>query len=71
VLEWIRVRWSTILLEVLSVSQLFKKFPTFYETRNFIAVSKQPGTISMSQIITIHALRNYVFTIKFNIILPY
>jgi hypothetical protein len=29
--------WSRVLLENLTVSQLVKKFPTFYKTRSFIA----------------------------------
>jgi len=32
------VPWNRILLEKLNISQLFKKFPTFYETRKFITL---------------------------------
>jgi hypothetical protein len=32
--------WSRVLLEMLRVTQLVKKFPAFYETRSFITVSE-------------------------------
>jgi hypothetical protein len=65
-------KWSRILLEKLTGSQLVKKFPTFYETRKFITIftsARQPFPI-LSQRYLLHASPSHFLKIYFNIILP-
>jgi hypothetical protein len=60
---------SRVLLQMLMVSKLVKKFPTFYGTQRFIAHSHQPATLPYPELhkFTSH----YFFKIYFNIVLSY
>jgi hypothetical protein len=42
------IPWSRVLLEKLTVFQLFKKFPAFYGTRKFITAFKNASHLSLS-----------------------
>jgi len=46
--------WSRVLFEKLTVTQLVRKFPTFYGTRMFITVFRRAHHWSLSWIIWIH-----------------
>jgi len=47
-LTYLRTPWSRVLLKKLTVSQLVKKFPTFYGTRRFIAALTSARHVSLS-----------------------
>jgi len=45
---YLLIPWSRVLLEKLTGSQLFKKFPTFYGTRRFITTLTSASYLSLS-----------------------
>jgi len=47
-LTYLLVPWSRVLLEKLTGSQLFKKFPAFYGTRRFIIALTSARHLSLS-----------------------
>ena len=63
---------STVLLEKLTVSQLFKKFPTFYGTRMFITAFTSARHLCLSWARSIQSIppTTHFLKINFNIILP-
>ena len=64
--------WSTVLLEKLTVSQLVKKFPTFFGTRRFIAVFTSARHLSLSWAISIQSIppTSHFLKIHIHIFLP-
>jgi hypothetical protein len=63
--------WSRILLEKLTVSQLAKKFPSFYGTRRFITALTSARQLSffLSQLIPAHTPTSHFLKIHLNIII--
>ena len=47
-LTYLLTPWSRVLLQRLTGSRLVKKFPAFYETRNFIAAFKSASYVFLS-----------------------
>ena len=73
ILTYLLTPWRRVLLEKLTGSQLFKKFPTFYGTRRFITTftsARHPVPI-LSQIDPAHVLTSHFLKIYLNIILPF
>ena len=55
-LTYLLIPYSTVLLQKLSVSQLVKKFPTFYGTRRFITAFTTARHLSLSWATSIQSI---------------
>jgi len=65
------IPWSRVLLEKLTSSQLFKKFPAFYGTRKFITSLTSARHLSLVRARSIKSrLPSQLLKININIILP-
>ena len=62
--------WSRVLLEKLTVCQLVKKFPTFYETRRFITVFTSALHLSLSRVSSIQSITPHPISWTSILILP-
>jgi len=69
---WLQTSWRRVLLEKLTGSQLFKKFPAFYRTRRFITAFTKARYPSLFWTRSIQSMRPIHFLkIHFGIVLPF